>query len=88
MGDWMWAMPLYRKYKTALKSAVGDMANSGDGFGGAITAALFLEHFVGECPWLHLDIFAWKDGSDGPWAEAGGSGQPVQCLTRFLENTL
>ncbi len=86
MGDWMWAMPLHRKYKTALKSVAADMANAGDGFGGAITAALFLENFVKDCPWVHLDIYGWKDGADGAWVEAGGSGQPVQCLARFLEN--
>lgn len=85
-GDWMWAMPLYRKYKTALKSSAGDMVNAGDGFGGAITAALFLENFVGKSPWLHLDIYAWKDGADGPWVEPGASGQPVQALAKFLED--
>lgn len=83
-GDWMWPMPLFRKYKASLRSPVADMANSGDGFGGAITAALFLENFVRDCPWIHLDIYAWKDSAEGPWAEMGASGQPVQALTQFL----
>jgi leucyl aminopeptidase len=85
-GDWMWAMPLFRKYKSALKSSAGDIVNAGDGFGGAITAAIFLENFIGKSPWLHLDIYAWKDSAEGPWAEPGASGQPVQALAKFLEN--
>lgn len=84
MGDWMWPMPLFRKYKGALRSTVADLVNASDGFGGAITAALFLEQFVGNIPWMHLDIYAWKDSADGALSESGGSGQSVQALAYWL----
>lgn len=85
MGDCVWPMPLYRKYKTALKSNAAEMVNAGDGFGGAITAALFLENFVGKVPWAHLDIYAWKDAADGALGAPGASGQAVQGLAGWLK---
>ena len=57
-----------------------------DGFGGAVTAALFLEKFVKDVPWAHLDIYAWKDSAEGPWLESGGSGQTIPCLSEWLQN--
>lgn len=83
-GDLSWRMPLYAPYKSGLRSTFAEWANCGDGFGGAITAALFLELFVKGKPWAHLDIYAWKDSAGGAWAESGGSGQPVQALARVL----
>lgn len=83
-GDLNWPMPLVQKYKGMLNSNFADMINATDGFGGAVTAALFLEKFVGEVPWAHLDIYAWKDAPDGAWCEAGGSGQAVACLAEWL----
>lgn len=84
-GDLCWRMPLYRPYFAAMQSSVADCANAVNGFGGAITAALFLEKFTGSKPWAHLDIYAWKDSAQGAWAEGGGSGQAVQALTEMLE---
>src|SRR5206468_2756755 len=77
-GDLAWRMPLFQNYKTMLKSTFADFANAGDGFAGAITAALFLQQFVKDVPWAHWDIYSWKDSAGGAWAEAGGSGQPLQ----------
>ncbi|MBX7230804.1 MAG: leucyl aminopeptidase family protein [Bdellovibrionales bacterium] len=85
-GDWMWPMPLFQSYQTALKSQFADLVNASEGFGGAITAALFLQQFVQNCPWLHLDIYAWKDGVEGPLLESGANGQPVQALIHFLNH--
>ncbi len=87
VGDPIWRMPLYQKYNNQLNSTVADLVNSSDGFGGAITAALFLEKFVGKTRWAHLDIYGWKDQSDGCLIEPGGSGQAVQTLIQFLINT-
>jgi leucyl aminopeptidase len=42
--------------KDALRSEVADMKNSGERYGGAINAAVFLKEFVGDTPWVHLDI--------------------------------
>lgn len=85
-GDPNWPMPLVQKYKAQLNSNFADMVNATDGFGGAITAALFLEKFAGEVPWAHLDIYAWKDSPDGAWCEAGGSGQGVASLVTWLDS--
>lgn len=83
-GEPCWRMPLVQKYRSSLNSTFANMVNATDGFGGAITAALFLESFVGEVPWAHLDIYGWKDSAEGPYSEMGASGQPVQMLIRFL----
>ncbi len=86
-GDLMWRMPLYQPYRTQLKSHFAEMVNSSEiSFGGAITAALFLESFVGQIPWAHLDIYAWKDLPAGAWTESGGSGQSVLALSRALSH--
>lgn len=85
MGDLAWRMPLYQPYKNSLRSNFADHTNCSEGgFGGAITAALFLELFVKKMPWAHLDVYAWKDSSGGAWSEAGGSGQPVLLLSNLL----
>ena len=84
LGDLVWRMPLFQPYRSQLKSTFAEMSNCSDGFGGAITAALFLESFVKGVPWAHLDIYAWKDGASGAYGEGGGSGQSVQALSEFL----
>ncbi|MEC7546208.1 MAG: leucyl aminopeptidase [Thalassolituus sp.] len=61
VSDPVWNLPLFRMYKEALHSEVADMVNSVPGpFGGAITAALYLEAFVEETPWVHFDVMAWN----------------------------
>ncbi len=87
-GDRLWRIPLIPDYKSQLNSTPADMVNCGDGFGGAVTAALFLEHFVGSLPWIHLDIYAWKDKPGGGCMESGGSGQGVQSLSFFVDSNL
>ena len=83
-GDPVWRMPLYQKYRAQSHSNFADMVNASDGFGGAITAALFLESFVDKVPWAHLDMYAWKDSPEGSLLEVGASGQSVQTLIEFL----
>lgn len=89
-GDLSWRMPLFQPYRRSLNSSFADYVNSASGgFGGAITAALFLEFFVKNedkvtVPWAHLDIYAWRDGASGAWTEGGGSGQGVLALTEVL----
>jgi len=84
MGELNWRMPLYSKYNVGTDTPFADIANCVDGFGGAVTAALFLEKFVKEKPWAHLDIYAWNDRPKGALSFAGGSGQSVQTLIQFL----
>ena len=78
-------MPLLSKYNGQSSSNFADMVNAVDGFGGAITAALFLEKFVKQKSWAHLDIYAWADKAQGALSAAGGSGQAVQALIHFLQ---
>lgn len=85
-GDLAWRMPLFQNYKSMFKSTFADFINASDGFGGAITAALFLQQFVRDVPWAHFDIYAWKDSAGGAFAESGGNGQSIQALTDFLTN--
>lgn len=85
-GDLSWRMPLYSRYTAGFSTPFGDLVNATDGFGGAITAALFLEKFVRQKPWAHLDVYAWNDKPTGALGFTGGSGQPVGCLIQFLKS--
>lgn len=81
-----WRMPLFAKYKTKLRSHSADMTNcASSGFGGAITAALFLQEFTNEVPWAHFDIYAWNESPRGALLDIGGSGQMVQSLVQSLK---
>jgi leucyl aminopeptidase len=61
VGDNLWRMPLWQGYKHQLDSKVADLSNVGKGpYGGAITAALFLERFVEGTPWAHVDLMAYN----------------------------
>jgi len=57
-GDYVWRLPLTNDYKQAIKSTVADICNIGNESikAGAVTAAAFLQNFVDEVPWVHLDI--------------------------------
>lgn len=86
-GDLSWRMPLAERYWGSMSSPFADFKNSAsDGFGGAITAALFLGRFVKNKSWVHLDIYAWTDKSSGALLASGGSGQSVQNLIEWLES--
>ena len=52
----VWPLPLFRRYRNQLDSGIADMTNLGGPNAGSITAALFLEEFVGATPWAHIDI--------------------------------
>jgi leucyl aminopeptidase len=84
-GEPAWELPLWEGYKKQIRSAVADVKNIGDRWGGAITAALFLAEFVDDVPWVHLDVagpaFTDKPGDLGP---KGGTGVPVRTVVRFL----
>jgi leucyl aminopeptidase len=84
-ADWVWPMPLYPKYWKSFGTPFADLLNATDGWAGAITAALFLEKFVKQKPWAHLDIYAWNDKPQGAFLEEGGSAQAVQLLAHWLK---
>lgn len=80
VGEPVWQLPMYPDYDEQITSDVADIKNVGDGrWGGAITAAKFLERFVGGIPWTHVDIagpaFAEKSK---PWTDGGGTGAMVR----------
>jgi leucyl aminopeptidase len=80
-GEHFWRMPLTEKLKDMLNSDIADTKNTGERAGGSITAALFLQKFVGENKWAHLDIAGAAYGSSTAGASAkGGSGAAVATL--------
>jgi leucyl aminopeptidase len=83
-GEKMWQMPMDDEYRELIVSTVADVANSGGRFGGMITAAKFLQEFVGDTPWVHLDIAstAWNE-EDKPYLPKGPSGIGVRSLVEF-----
>ena len=82
----MWRMPLSEDLREGLRSSVADLKHTGERWGGAISAALFLREFVGERKWAHVDIAgpAFLDRPHGN-APKGGTGFGVRAGVRFLE---
>ena len=82
-GDGTWRLPLGKKYMDQLKSNFADIGNISGGGGGAgtVTAACFLQKFVKDIEWAHLDIagVAWLEGS-----KKGATGRPVALMSEFL----
>lgn len=85
-GENIWHLPLPDEYRDWLKSDVADLKNIGGMFAGTLTAGLFLENFVGDTKWAHIDIAgpAWTD-SALPYTPKGGTGVMVRTLAHFLE---
>jgi leucyl aminopeptidase len=82
VGESVWPLPLPEEYRPLLESEVADLRNiSTGGYGGALTAGLFLEAFVEDVPWVHLDIA-------GPSRAATGYGYMPKGGTGFATRTL
>nr|WP_315470497.1 leucyl aminopeptidase family protein [uncultured Sphingorhabdus sp.] len=82
--DPLWHMPLWAPYMEMLDSDIADMSNSGGGFAGAVTAALFLQKFVPDnVPWVHLDTFAWRPSSK-PGRPKGGEALGLRAVFGYL----
>ncbi len=85
-GEAMWPLPLPDHLRKSLDSEVADLRNIGVGaYGGALTAGIFLREFVGDVPWVHLDI-AGPSATSAAWDEhtKGGTGFGVRTLVRLL----
>lgn len=87
-NDPIWQLPLYEGYTSMFDSSIADMSNSTSSpYAGAITAALFLQRFVGQdIPWAHFDLMAWNISSK-PGRPEGGEAMSVLALFEYLKNS-
>ena len=85
-GETVWRLPLGKTYDRMLKSKVADMKNIGGPGAGSIVAAQFLQRFVNNVPWAHLDIagVAWQDAEFRLRTPSWGTGWGVRILNRLL----
>jgi leucyl aminopeptidase len=84
-GEKAWPLPMFPHYAELIKSHVADIKNTGGTrYGGAITAAKFLQEFVGEVPWAHFDIAgpAWAEHESAS-QDPGGTGCSVRTLVEL-----
>ncbi len=88
-GDRVWRLPLHEDYEAAISSDIADLCNIGKSSykAGATTAAMFLKHFVDDCPWVHLDIASNAfDLPSTSYVEHGASGSSVRLLIELAMN--
>ena len=84
-GDPLWQLPLWQNYSDQLDSAHADFKNIGNGvFGGAITASLFLEKFIKDIPWIHIDLMAWTRANQFSSYE-GGEAMGIRALLELIK---
>jgi leucyl aminopeptidase len=84
-GEKVWQLPMDDELRPEVRSDVADMKNAGSRWGGAITAAMFLENFVGDTPWAHIDIAgpAYNE-KDSAWNPRGGTGFGVRTVVSYI----
>ncbi len=84
-ADPLWRMPLWQPYRKMLDTYMADLSSTGDApFAGSVTAALFLESFVGKgTPWMHIDTYAWNQKTR-PGRPEGGEALGVRALNAFI----
>lgn len=87
VGENTWRMPLPAQYEKQIDSKIADIRNIGGRAGGSITAALFLQRFVNNVPWAHLDIAptAWTNEQRIPTNPEGGTGYGVRTLNALVQ---
>ena len=87
-NDPLWPLPLFKPYERQIESDIADLASTGKTpFGGAITAALFLQHFVNcEADWLHIDASCFND-SARPGRPKGGEAMGLDALYSWIKES-
>lgn len=86
-GEITWRLPLHAEYDELIKGTTGDLLNAVEARkAGSITAAAFLRRFVGDVPWVHLDIAGTAWGLSRPYGAKGGSGFGVRLLADLAEH--
>ncbi len=84
-NELIWNLPLHPAYFEQLKSHCADFTNSGGSYGGAITAALFLNEFVPQgIPWVHFDVMAWNT-RERAGRPIGGEAMGLFAVYAYLE---
>lgn len=83
-GEYVWRFPIFNEYSKQLESKIADLKNIGGRKAGSITAAKFLEEFVDNTPWAHLDIAGtfWQDKHD--YLYPNGTGEIVSTISNWL----
>ncbi len=85
-GEKLWRLPLDHEYASLVESDIADLKNVGGRWGGTITAALLLEAFVGDTPWVHLDVAGpARAEKTEHYVTKGGSGFGVRTLVSVAE---
>ncbi len=86
-GEKIWRLPLGDEYLEQIKSDIADLKNTGGRWGGASTAAQFLQVFAGDTPWIHLDIagMAWYEDTK-PFIAKGPSGFGVRSILEWVRS--
>lgn len=86
-GEHVWQMPLWDEYRESMKGDCADLVNAGVRAAGTLCAAAFLENFIGDWPWAHVDIAYMDNEPKGrPYLPKGATGWGVRLLTDVLEN--
>ena len=86
-GELVWRLPLHPEYKAMMKGTVADLSNlASKREAGTITAAAFLEEFVDETPWAHIDIAGTAWDVNRAYTGKGGSGYGVRLLVQLVRD--
>lgn len=84
--DRLWRLPLEASYRGELKAKIADLNSApNSAYAGAITAALFLEYFVGKTRWAHIDMMGWNLGSR-PGRPEGGEPMTARAVFNLMQN--
>ncbi len=88
-GEKIWPLPMDAEYDELIKSDVAEIKNTGGRRGGAITGAKFLQNFVGDTPWVHLDIAGtFETDKEKGYLTKGGTGVMVRTLVNLAVELL
>lgn len=83
----VWQLPSYPEYEQLIKSNIADLKNTGGRYAGTITAGLFLKAFVGDTPWIHMDIAGTATSDkESAYISRGGTGVAVRSLYYLAKN--
>lgn len=83
--DAIWRLPLHQEYAEFMNGTISDLVNGAPKpFGGSITAALYLQHFVEQTPWVHFDVGAWND-RPRPGRPMGGDAMGVRAVFEAVQ---